>query len=528
MSESVASKFLIVMGSIGVFCALAGCGGSTPSVSKPPAPCPEPARSNKEKEIGLLLADIMQPLLCPQLRDTLVGLPLDSASFPSIDGPKAGLVPTAGRWWLRQCAAKFDSQNMMLSISGPGWTWVDREQSGFRVKQYVFFEAEAQMRAAFDIGYDASKKVASLWLKPQDDVQSTVRPLNAVTVQSTNVISSVVGGVMGAIGKSVDQQAKSGVEAEGSQRMKDQLARGFTLTLDLNRRQIDFMSGALKPGETPERPYAPDPTFNWLVNQRSWINPGGFDLVGPIAAQKPGAIFEVELEEGEGAMIGALCVAGLEPVAMQIKEGRAVTLPQGDLLAQVTSTQRTTRVDFVKALRQRDCPTVLAIVPLPSATLPARLRYRLLEGTTAAPLVTPVAAQSWRMQVVSATVRPSNPKGSAWDIVGGEADVFVSLSSVSAQRALWKTNVIQDRNDAVFSQWVPFTIEDKLFPLRFTVIDEDSAQDEIIGFAELDVASALRGGDFALPIRANDGHATLVGTLNLRLERAVPSNAPQH
>ena len=65
--------------------------------------------------------------------------------------------------------------------------------------------------------------------------------------------------------------------------MRERLAAGFTMTFELDRRQVDFMVGALSRGEVPQRPYGTEGLRGpWQLNQRVQIQPGGLDVIGPI------------------------------------------------------------------------------------------------------------------------------------------------------------------------------------------------------------------------------------------------------
>jgi len=348
--------------------------------------------------------------------------------------------------------------------------------------------------------------------------------LNAISVSGTGIVSSLVGGVIGLFGESLDQKARVQAEAQGSTQMKERLRQGFTLTLDLEQRQVDFMIGNLAAGELPQRPYPRESGLVWQVNQRSLVWPGGFDFAGPIAAQQGQTTFiDAELEEGEGAALGVFCASALEAFAKAVTEGGRISMPQGELLTELRPTQSRQRV----SLPHRNCPMVLAIVPTQSAQLPVKLRYRVASAQVAPSSNLPASSSAQgpvHITLSSVSIRPKNAEGGAWDVVGGEADVYIKVSSAATQRELFRSHVIHNKNEARFDQALGRALEQTGFPLRFSLMDEDSTTDEIIGFTELEYATALSAlnnrGEIALPVRALNTTGTQVGILRLKVSQA--------
>jgi hypothetical protein len=417
-----------------------------------------------------------------------------------------------------------------------GWTWVDRESSGFRVRQYLLVDMDAELSVDIDVGYDRARRLATLWMRPPQDGQVTahVTPRGLVTAEATGFFSSVLGGVLPVFGASPSDMAREQVADLGSTQLRDRLGGGFTMTYALDRRQVDFMVGALSRGETPERPYPEETTQPWSVNQRSRVWPGGLDVVGPIDASQAAQGLDLELEEGEGAVVRTVCAEPLEryfDLRIQAPD-RVVAPPGGAPLVELTRTGAPTHI----VIPQAACPTLLLLAPRSGATLPAQLRYRVApEGSLPQPLATgaPVtgAAPSTtltseirhprvRIQIASVNVSAQNAEGRDWDVVGGEADVYVVTASVPLAREIDRTPIATNSNAAQWLRWLPGAFDPLTdLPLRFSVFDEDATTDELIGTADLE-ASALPAlaSDLALPVRTTGAIPRQLGTLRLRIE----------
>ena len=65
--------------------------------------------------------------------------------------------------------------------------WVDREASGFRVRQYLLFEGRAALGADVAVGYDRARRVASLWMRPAAGVTASNVPQGMVSPEPTGI-----------------------------------------------------------------------------------------------------------------------------------------------------------------------------------------------------------------------------------------------------------------------------------------------------------------------------------------------------
>lgn len=477
-------------------------------------PPPDGNPGEASDEVRALVTEALTPQLCPRLLGSFIGLPGPGEAR----GPAAGTLASAGRWWIRTCTANVQGDRVELAIGGPGWTWVDQETSGFRVRQYVLFEADARLGASVSVGYDRARRVASLWMTPAAGVTAHVTPRGAVSAEPTGLFATVVGAALPLTGASASDRARAQAEQTGSTQMRERLAAGFTMTLGLDTRQVDFMVGALARGETPERPYPPEPGVVWQVNGRAVVHPGGLDAIGPLDVTSPQRL-DVTLEEGDGAAVRAVCADAFgryfdarlrdpaarppPPSGTHVLELRAANAPQRATLPTL------------------GCPTLLLVAPRAGSALPARVRYRVAPEAGGAAPATP-ALRRVRVQVVGVTVSPQNPSGHDWDVVGGEADPLVVTASIPLRREVDRTPSVQDRNEVTWHRWLPgaYDLANEL-PLRFSVYDEDSASNELIGAADLDARAVPEaGGDVALPLRTSGAVPTQTGTLRLRVERA--------
>ena len=331
-------------------------------------------------ELSELMAELIAPEICERALGSFIGLPGEE----SHEGPPAGRDPAVGRWWIRRCAADVVDGHLRVAIGGPGWSWLDRESSGFRVRQYLRFEAEATFTASLHVGYDARTRIASVWLRPAPGVTATVEPTGLVQAEATGIFSSMLGGLLDLTGSSASDRARGQAAEEGSQRLTERLATGFTVTYQLDSGQMDFMLGQLARGQTPERPW-PQERAAWIVNERSAVWPGGLDVLGPIEAGAEELVLDVELEEGDGAVVRRVCAEDLHRWLDAAWGGQRQGPPRGDPVADLRRTHAPERVRMPAA----SCRSLLVVSPLAEATLPVMLRYRVtpVEGASTGPTV---------------------------------------------------------------------------------------------------------------------------------------------
>lgn len=499
----------------------ANTSATPPTTGTPPATssgaASTPASGAGDAEVRALVTEALTPQMCPRLLGSFIGLPGEGTAR----GPAAGTLPSAGRWWIRTCTARVTGERLELSLGGPGWIWIDRETSGFRVRQYLLLEAQASLGADVSVGYDRPHRIASIWMTPAEGVQATITPRGVVSAEPTGFFSTILGGVAAATGNSVSERARTQAGEMGSTMLREKLGAGFTMTFSLDTRQIDFMVGALSRGEVPERPFPNTTHAPWMVNQRSMVWPGGVDVIGPLDASQGRLGMDIALEEGDGATVKAVCS---EPLTRyfdaRFRDPNATPpAPNGTTVVELSAGSAQTHVTLPDTLPGGPCPMLLMVSPR-GANLPARLRYRIAPEAPEAANTAPSQPRRVRLQIVGATVSHENPSGHAWDLVGGEADLVVVTASVPLGRQIDATPLDRDHDNATWNRWLPGAFEaNRDLPLRFSVFDDDTTTRELIGTADLDVAHLPAAtGDLSLPVRSAGTVPTQTGTLRLRVE----------
>lgn len=515
----------ITLGGLGICVGLVACGGAakkeavTPTAAQKADPASHAgaaaaAPDNSKAEMLSMVRDLLVPQLCERIRGSFIALPAEGAS----NGPQAGLAAAVGRWHIEDCHAHTKVEVVSLRLVGLGWTWVERHASGFKMQQYLFFDAEASLQTTFDIGYDPATKIASLWMQPQAGVQARITPRGTLSAQATNIFAAIVGGVLGLTGSSVDATARKQVEQEGSKRLREQLAGGFTATWDLKSQQMDFMVGRLAKGQVPLRP-SPEATGGvWQVNGRSRIWPKGIDVIGPFSQQHMPRTLHVVLEQGEAVQLSALCADAFVDYLKRRAQGEALEPPLGKNLAAISTLGRAQPI----ALPAMSCPLAVVLAPQSQAQLPIQVRYRdgaptTLDTSIVQPTVTP---RPVRLQLLDVHLQWHDADRAAWDVWGGKADIFLVTTNQRSGREVDRTHIINDRNHAVFKRWLPGTYGKGELPLRLVVYDKDPTRDEPVGAAVLD-APALDAltQEVILPIHALSARAKQVGVIRLRIQR---------
>jgi len=444
-----------------------------------------------------------------------------------------------GRWWIRQCQASAQDGVLSLSIDGTGWTWIDRETMGFQIRQYLRFDAHAAFHATMDVGYDAASHIATIWMRPGPDVEASVSPRGLVDVQSTNVLSGMLGGLLELTGESATQRARAQVADEGSQRLRERFGAGFTVTFSMANEQMDFMVGALARGQVPVRPYPAETGVTWSVNQRMQIWPGGLDVLGPMPEGQGTQALDLDLEEGAGVLVDAACSADFERFYDQSLQGGSPAPPTGRRILDLAHTGAS-RVE-VPAL---GCPTLLLVTTPAGAQLPSRMRARITPadaptatrqaqlaaaaaaaGTPAAGAPTgagtaPVASRPVRIQLLAMTLSPVAPTGNRWDLIGSEPDPYVIVVSIPGQREVERTEAVADRHEVALDHFLPGAFRPEDLPLRFSVYDDDVGSDELIGVGDLSSAqlTSAAGGEVHLELRSQETVPHVMGTIRLRAQ----------
>lgn len=520
---------------IGVAAVAIGCGAAAAASPGRAEPSPAPSTSSAGGEsatasddVSGLLVDVIAPRLCGSLRGSFVGLPGEG----SVTGPQSGTEPTVGRWWIRECTSSVTEDRLSLHIAGTGWTWVDRESMGFRVRQYLRFDASASFNATMEIGYDRMRRIATIWMRPDDNVTASVVARGLVEAEATNAMAAMLGGLLEMTGDSANHRAEQEVSQEGSRRLREQFSTGFTVTYAMDSEQMDFMVGALARGEVPLRPYEPEPGVVWSINQRVRVWPGGMDVLGPLPEGRGPQALDLELEEGEGLIVDAVCASDFESYYDRTLRGETVTAPGRTRVMDFTQAGRAERAR-IPAL---DCPTLLIVMPNERASMPARLRARVSPADAPTSTRTADAAiaaattrdtgaataggvRAVRIQMTNLVVAPVSSSGSRWDMIGGEPDPYVVIISIPGQREIHRTVAATDQRELRLDSWLVGAFRPDDLPLRFRVYDDDVGTDEVIGVGDLEASQVTSsGGEVRIELRSEDVVPRTMGTLWLRIQ----------
>jgi len=103
-----------------------------------------PARArvttSDDKNLGVLLAEIVDSRACQYLRNTYRAL-------HGVQNPDV----VAGTLWIHECAIESDGTNVTVRLAGDGWEWLHQKkeeaEAHFVVQQYIKFHVAATIRA---------------------------------------------------------------------------------------------------------------------------------------------------------------------------------------------------------------------------------------------------------------------------------------------------------------------------------------------------------------------------------------------
>ncbi len=466
------------LGALAMLAALGGCAGSAPRT-------PPPARSAAaDADLRKLVLDAAaSDATCKRLQDRFIGLPAEHGA----KGAAAGSTPLVGRWWIRACAVKRAGDTLRLQLSGPAWYRVDRAQSGYALHQYVYFDVDASLQGALDIGYDPRARLASIWFSPTDAARVRLRPLGELDLHARSILSWLALPVARAM-------APGEVAAEGEALFRKRLGAGMTLTVDVaHGDQIDLLPGQLASGQAPLRPFSDGAP--WLANERVELSPGGLAVDGPFPPQK--TRIDARLESGDSVSYALVCARDLQLAFNGVARGDAPALParavfqRGSWVAGAASTA-------VQAL----CPWYLVTAThAPRALLALCVRDgQPGKGNARSEVV--------RLTLLSFDIDRTDPHGNSWDAFGGAPDPEIVVEHDGQRTRLFSGNNLYRATPDVAAP-DPFEITPGA-PLHIIAIDRDVALDDSIGSATLGFKAARRGGQLVLSFKRGaktTGHA---------------------
>jgi hypothetical protein len=245
-----------------------------------------------------LLLDSATSQACAKTQHKFIGLP--SREDATMTGAQAGMARIAGRWFVQECSAQSDGENITLNLDGPGWMWVHQNEKGFGVHQYVYFRARAAITGALDVVYEESARVASVWITPTSVPNVAFSPLSHVAARAQNPLTRILGGIAPSY---VDSRTQARAEEVGTQSFYNALVRGTTITFNTASGQMDLLLGQLARGVVPQRPF---PSQKWLANERQELHAGGLQIAGPYAFTQVAQLDAIVLD-GPGIQYAAVC-----------------------------------------------------------------------------------------------------------------------------------------------------------------------------------------------------------------------------
>jgi hypothetical protein len=472
---------------------LAGCGSSH---SYRPA---EPNRSAVgDADIRQLVLDAAADgRTCDKVRDRFVGLPVEGGPT----GAMAAMTPIGGRWWIRGCAVAREGTRLRLRLAGPAWYRVDHEEDGFSVHQDVYFNVDAQMTGALDIGYDPVARLASLWFTPTQDADVRIEPLARINLHAETPGAFLL--KMFTFGLVPSAVARAEVVSKGEENFRRRLDSGVTITvaMDLNRNnQVDLLVGQLARGQAPLRPFTDGAP--WLLNEREALFLGGAQVAGPFPPQA--TVLDAVVEQGAGADYALVCARDVQLAFNNVSVGASPDFPP----AAVFMRGQVTRGALQSAPISVPCPWYLVSTTRDAnAVVAIRIRD---QGTL------PVGNGSVvvRLTLLEFEIEPHKPSGSAWDALGGAPDPEISVWHRRLRYVL--VPAMQDTFKSAPGVAAPEPLElTPGAPIEIRATDKDLADDDEIGTAVLRFEDVQRGSEFTLPLRLNNA---TTGSVRLRVE----------
>lgn len=341
---------LVTLGS-----ALAGCFVFTRTRLPPGSSRPPTRVAAQDAALRALVADLAAPRLCEQLRGSFLPLPEDGAP----DGARGGIAPAAGRLWIESCEARSTPEGQLdVTLRGRGWSWADESSGGlfsFHVRQYIPFRAAVRMVGVLDVAYTRQRRVVSIWLSPAGGgVGANLVPLTQIRAAPETVLATIAGIFVDADAQATEQAAR-----DGSERFRQRLAHGLSISMDLCRGQMDRLVGRLGTGETPQRPFATG-SLRFLENQRVRLHPRGIDVAGPWSATDGPLRIDVRVDAGGPVEVTTACASDAQRLVESYVAGQPRESADG-------GSGRTVTRSTALTVDPGACPTVLIARPIADA-----------------------------------------------------------------------------------------------------------------------------------------------------------------
>jgi hypothetical protein len=279
-----------------VMLSLAVVGGCTKGPESPP-PQPPAAKAPIRGAVGdsdlrVMISELAASKACALIKGQF-------RSLRAADNP--ALV--TGVLWIRDCKITNTGTNVTFHLAGNGWEWANqtKHKAGgtFVVKQYVKFGMETDIHGALDIAYDKDSHIVSTYFSPSAAPEVTFKPIGDVEVDRKGTWSSIVGALGGAFGSSPEDMAEHEATKQGTSEMKDQLADGMAVTINLCTGLSRFNLGRPPKGQMAKA----DAGETKRVPVE--IQPGGLLVFGPQLAGN-GMSLQIDATNG-GVRVALVC-----------------------------------------------------------------------------------------------------------------------------------------------------------------------------------------------------------------------------
>ncbi len=482
------------------------CGGAVKVADPPPTTPTRTAVS--DVNIRKLVLEMAEKKACSQLDGKWLGLPAqdDTASEcpKNLTGADAGLACAWGRLQIRDCRASVEKDALSLAFGGVGWTWVERKSGAVGIRQYVYLTATVEMRSAFDIGYDESSKVASVWLTPTGPLKARVNALGTIKLVGDGVVGQLEKAAATALG--VDPKHQFAME--GAQMFEEKLRKGMTMTFDTESQQVDLMLSPLPNGVVPKRPMALGAT-PWILNERQEIFPGGLQFSGPFDPT-PAIELDGKWEGGSPASFGFACATDATSAVDALARGDKPALA-------LQSRGQFSDPTFRRLIAPPACPWVLVTGSGggESSRFALEMTPATPIGDAGAPLaVLPSRATVW-VTILSFEFESRKPDGTSWDFGGGAPDPQIWVKAANGTKLVIVPKM-QDTFKASPMLRAPAAVEvSASSPLLIGATDIDIESDDPMGQAIVTLEDVMKG-TLEVETRLN---GTRTGTLRVKLER---------
>jgi hypothetical protein len=446
-----------------------------------------------------LVLDLASREACSRLRNKWIGLP---AAEQGVSGAEQGLAVLSGRWFLRECTQDIVGQSLRLRIAGPGWQWVDEEQSGFHVRQYVYFAASVDLQAALDVAYDGRTGIASMWLTPVERVGAKVDALGTINAHPESLFASIGGAVGPVVGLDPDDIAQARAGMVGAEQMRLRLTGGATLTYDTRVGQLDFIVGQLPNGVAPQRPFAA--SEKWLMNERQGLYPGGFQIAGSFEPTSE-ALLDVVVEQGPGVAYRPVCAPDAQQALDTAISGGSSNAARGAESLWVPAGSR-----YQARLLPPPCPWALVT----SATAGSAAVAVQLRSVGAPPLSFTGGAIWAQLTLLRFKFNAHSAEGKPWDPFGGAPDPEIWIGTERGHVVF--VPKMQNTFEAQPMARAPLVEVTATRPLQIGATESDAAVDDPMGIAEIPL-DELRGRGPNLSVDFRQGGVS-VGTADVRVE----------